>query len=162
MWPFIPASEIDWSVTVASLSALVAAGALVWNMWWSHKILRRDALAKIAGHRVSWMENMRRMMVDFDAAVYKYDFTDGKDTEALFLINKLNQEIIISFNPDEKENLQFFQTLNELLKAGVSDEKDREKRSKKLIEASSNFRDEGRLLLKREWDKVKMELRGVE
>ncbi len=155
---------IDWSATIASFSALVAAGALLWNIWWSNKILKRDALAKIAGHRVAWIENMRRLMVEFDAAVFRYDFSQGEDLESLYQINKLNQEIIISFNPDEKENLQFFNTLNELLMAANSrDESTRVRDADKdpVIEASSNFRDEGRRMLKREWEKAKLELRGV-
>jgi len=62
MWPFVPASEIDWPATAAVISAFVAIGALAWNVWWSTQQARKTIGQRLAQIEVQWIESFREQV----------------------------------------------------------------------------------------------------
>ena len=79
-WPY----EIDWSATIASIGALVAAGALAWNVFWSRQQLKQAALSRIAETRLKWIDEFRDCVSEYITRILVQVGKNHQDGEAIF------------------------------------------------------------------------------
>ncbi|MEO0785633.1 MAG: hypothetical protein AAFY10_08020 [Pseudomonadota bacterium] len=119
MWPFIPASEIDWSATIAGCSAIVAAGALTWNVYWSKHVAERGSALSIATKRIEWIQELRGAMSRFLATANALDNDlRQKDVSAvdryLSDLVKDAQLVVLLLNEEEPKHKLLVAEINEI------------------------------------------------
>lgn len=135
MWPFIPASEIDWSVTISGLAALVATASMFWSIRWSIDERRRAALREVANNRLEWIQEFRSLIADYlaDARIAANDRQTGAafDKELAQRAFKTYNKILLLLPPAEHH-------FDEFRKSFWSFVDDPEKLSSQGISAYSN------------------------
>ena len=63
---------IDWNSTIAAGSALVAAGALGWNVWWSRRVAEAEANKRLAEMKQVRLCGVTSMASEFIALVNRH------------------------------------------------------------------------------------------
>lgn len=163
MWPFIPASKIDWSATVAGFSALVATAALGWNIWWSHRAVQRESLAKIAAFRVNWIEQLRTSAAELTSLLAAV--ADAQNPRQAVYTNKtheISDEIKMRLYSDEYRDVQ--ECIREMISDHLLVSQKSDPQPEELARCSKSSYEFTRLIAKvchDEWRKAKRELSGL-
>jgi len=161
MWPFIPVSEIDWSPTIAGFSALVAAIALGWNVFFSLRQQKRLMLARVAEREFQWIENFRsRVAVVSANIVHVKNMHPQESPEHKDELRKLLSDvghIELMFEGDDSDHVKSFLDALGRLRSALSTAA-----VEQMGLSNSRFRTTANEVIKKRINRAYLALRGKE
>ena len=141
---------------------VLAAGVLVtlvlgiWNAVVNHRASQRTTFINtVTSQRIKWIEQLRQDISSFSGLTYHWCFTDvegePKKSEMLKEIDRLRHVIRLRLNPEGEHD----KTIEELI--GKIPKLTDPSYQPQLVEALEELTRTTQLLLKQEWEKVKLE-----